>query len=150
MRHDQIGNVDTYEAIDLADFQIGLAQPEAAPFRSAAAVPDMPAAIGKMLVAAYVLLLAAFAITIAHSRGTMFDIVICAVLLTLYVSVPRILLGVEPNQGHRPSFGAFLTKGMDTATGHCSGKDALVQVLIVPVLLTCCALAIGIVALTVL
>jgi hypothetical protein len=149
MRHEQIVKVGTYEAIDMADFQTELPQLEA-PFRSAAAVPDIPAAVGKMLVAAYVTLLATFAVTIAHSRDALFAIAICAIFLTMYLSVPRIFLAVEPKQGVRPSFDVFLTKGLETYTGHCSGKEALVQMLIVPVLLTFCALAMGIVALEVL
>ena len=35
-------------------------------------------------------------------------------------------------------------KGLDTLTGHSTGKDALVQMLIVPVLLTLGLLAMGI------
>jgi hypothetical protein len=149
MRHEQIVKVGTYEAIDMADFQTELPQLEA-PFLSAAAVPDIPSAVGKMLVAAYVSLLATFAITMAHSRDALFAIAICAIFLTMYLSVPRIFLSVEPKQGERPSLDAFLTRGLETYTGHCSGKEALVQMLIVPVLLTFCALAMGIVALEVL
>jgi hypothetical protein len=149
MRHDQIAKAGPFEALDLADFQIGLAAPQT-PFRSAAAAPDIPVVVGKMLVAAYVTLLATFAVTMAHSREAVFALAICAVFLTMYLSVPRIFLGVEPKQGERPSFDAFLTRGLETYTGHCSGKEALVQMLIVPVLLTFCALAMGIVALEVL
>jgi hypothetical protein len=37
-----------------------------------------------------------------------------------------------------------MARGLDTFTGHSSGKDALVQMLIVPILLTLGLLAMGI------
>jgi hypothetical protein len=149
MRHEQFAKAGTYEILDQQDFQSELSTVDE-PFRSAAAAPDIPSAVGKMLVAAYVALLATFAVTMAHSREALFAIAICVVFLTMYLSVPRILLGVEPRQGKRPSFDIFLYKGIETYTGHCSGKEALVQMLIVPVLLTFCALFMGIVALVLL
>jgi hypothetical protein len=150
MRHEQFAKTGTktgtYEVLDLQAFQSEISADEE-PFRSAPAVPDIPPAVGKMLVAAYVALLATFAVTMAHSREAFFAIAICVVFLTMYLSVPRIFLGVEPKQGKRPSFDVFLYTGLETYTGHCSGKDALIQMLMVPVLLTFCALAMGIVAL---
>jgi hypothetical protein len=149
MRHEQIGKPGTYEVHELADFEFGLAQPKT-PFHSAAAAPDIPVAVGRLLVAAYVALLATFAVTMAHSREALLALAICAVFLTMYLSVPRIFFGVEPKQGKRPSLDTFLEKGLETYTGHCTGKEAMVQMLIVPVLLTLCALVMGVIALGVL
>jgi hypothetical protein len=146
MRHEQFVKGARFEVLDLNAFQVEVSAKEA-PFQSASAVPDIPPALGKMLVTAYVTLLATFAFTMAHSRQALFAIAICAVFLTMYLCVPRIFLGVEPKQGKRPSFGVFLDKGLETYAGHCSGRDALIQMLIVPVLLTVCALAMGVVAL---
>jgi hypothetical protein len=146
MRHEQITMDGAYDRLDLTDFLNELPQAQG-PFRSARAAPDIPVGVGQMLVAAYVTLLATFAVTIAHSREALFAMGICAVFLTMYLSVPRIFFGVEPRQGKRPSYDAFLKTGLETYTGHCDGTDALVQILIVPVLLTLCALAMGIVAL---
>ncbi len=92
--------------------------------------------------------LATFAVTMAHSREALFAIAICAVFLAMYLGVPRIFLGVEPKVAKCPSFDAFLYKGLETYTGHCSGKDALLQMLLVPVLLTLCGFAMGIIALS--
>jgi hypothetical protein len=146
MRHEPFSKTGTYEILELADFQPERTQ-AGEPFRSAAAAPDVPAVVGKMLVAVYVTLLATFAVTMARSREAIFAIAICAVFLTMYLGVPRILLGVEPKQTRRPSLDMFLYKGLETYTGYCSGKEALVQMLIVPILLTLCALAMGFVAL---
>jgi hypothetical protein len=147
MRHEQIGKAETYEKVDPASILATRAQPQA-PFRSAAAAPDIPAAVGRMIVAAYTALLGTFAITMAHSRDMLFAMAICAVFLTMYLTIPRIFLGVEPKQGERPTLDLFLYKGMDTYTGHCNGKAALAQILIIPVLLTLCALVMGIIALS--
>ncbi len=148
MRHEQFTKTATYEAKELtklpADIQ-GLEKP----FWSAAAVPDVPAAVGWLLVTAYVALLGAFAITMAHTKETLLAMGICAVFLTMYLAVPRIFLAVEPKQGDRPDFDIFLTKGLATYTGHCSGKDALVQMLMVPILLMLCAFTMGVIALLV-
>jgi hypothetical protein len=149
MRHEKFEKANRLEAHDLAKLEIAAAQPQV-PFRSAEAAPDVPAAVGRMLAGAFVALLATFAATMAHSREALFAIAICAIFLTMYFTVPRIFLGVEPKQGERPSFDMFLDNGLDTYTGHVSGKEALVQILIVPVLLTFCALTMGIVALEVL
>lgn len=149
MRHEQIAKAGTYEAVDLTRLQDANARAKT-PFRSAAAVPDIPVAVGKMLVAAYVALLGTFALTMAHSPRAAFAIVICAVFLTMYLAVPRVFLGVEPRQGNRPSFDTFLRKGLETYTGHCSGKEVLVQMLVVPVLLTLCGLVMGVIAINIL
>ncbi len=148
MRHEKIVTAGPYDALELADFQMELTEPKA-PFRSAPAVPDIPATVGRLLVAAYIILLTVFAVAFAHSKNSLFALAICAVFLTMYLSVPRIFLGVEPKQGKRPDFDTFLYTGLETYTGHCSGKDAMVQILIVPVLLTLCAFAMGAIALTV-
>ncbi len=149
MRHEKIAKAGTYEAVDLDRLQFQAAQPET-PFRSAAAVPDVPAAVGKLLVASYVTLLGTFAVTTAHSPQAMFAIAICTVFLVMYLGVPRVVLGAERGQGSRPSFGIFLRRGLETYTGHCSGKEVLVQMLVVPVVLTLCGLAVGVIALNVL
>ncbi len=148
MRHEKIVTAGPYDVLEPTDFKIEPKQPKA-PFRSAAAAPDIPTAVGRSFVAAYIMLLTVFAVAFAHSREAIFALAICAVFLTTYLSIPRIFLGVEPKQGKRPDFDTFLDKGLETYTGHCSGKEALVQMLIVPVLLTLCAVAMGMIALKV-
>ena len=65
--------------------------------------------------------------------------------MVVFFTVPRIFFAIEPNGERRVSFDRFLAHGIDTFTGHNSGKAALVQMLIVPVLLTLGVLAMGIV-----
>jgi hypothetical protein len=145
MRHEQFAKTGSYETVDLESLQLG--RPEQTDvFRSAAAAPDIPPIVGKMIVAAYVSLLATFAITLARSKELLLPMAICAVFLTMFFSVPRIFLRIEPKQGERPNLDQFLAKGLDTYTGHCSGSAALGQILIIPALLTLCAVVMGTIA----
>ena len=94
-------------------------------FRATPAAPDVPAAVGGLIAASYAGLIA-------------------ALFVIAFFTVPRIFFAVERDSGVRASFDDFLNKGMDTLTGHNSGKAALVQMLVVPVMLTLGVLAMGI------
>ena len=113
-------------------------------FRTTPAAPDVPAAVGGLIAASYAGLIAALAVATIGSAESIFVIVVAALFVVAFFTVPRIFFAVERDSGVRASFDDFLNKGMDTLTGHNSGKAALVQMLIVPVLLTLGVLAIGI------
>jgi len=113
-------------------------------FRATPAAPDVPAAVGGVIAAAYAGLIAALAVATAGSAQSIFAIVVAALFVVVFFTVPRIFFAVERG-GVRASFDDFLANGMDTFTGHNSGKAALVQMLVVPVTLTLGVLAIGIV-----
>ena len=68
----------------------------------------------------------------------------------MFLAVPRIFLAVEADPAKRPSMAEFNARGIDTCTGHLSGRAALVQILVVPVLLSLPLLIIGGVAMAVL
>jgi small-conductance mechanosensitive channel len=143
MRYEQIEVTEAYRKANPAD----LATNDEA-FHSAASTPDMPSAVGKMIVASYIALLGMFAVTMTGSRLSIFSVVIGFIFLFMYLGVPTVLLKTEPKRDQRPSFDHFLQKGIQTYTGPMSGKDVLMQMLLVPVLLTACALTIGIVAMS--
>jgi len=113
-------------------------------FRATPAAPDVPAAVGGLIAASYVGLIAALAVATIGSAESIFVIVIVALFVVAFFTVPRIFFAVERDSGVRASFDDFLNKGMDTLTGHNSGKAALVQMLIVPIMLTLGVLAMGI------
>ena len=113
-------------------------------FQATPAAPDVPAAVGGLIVASYAGLIAALAIATVGSGESIFVIVVAALFAVAFFTVPRIFFAIERDSGARASFDDFLRKGMNTFTGHNSGKAALVQMLIVPVLLTLGVLAIGI------
>lgn len=158
MRHEQITARDGINELDIAAVWPVTAQlahfplPEIArpsdhhPQLAAQALPDMPAAVGMFVVIAYAGLIAALAFTAAGTRESNFMIVIAALFVVMFFSVPRIFLAVELKDGIRPSFDQFMANGTKTLTGHNSAKAALVQILILPVALTVAVLAMGITA----
>jgi hypothetical protein len=154
MRHEQLRHEDTFDLVDVAAiWPVGagpsapLAEVEDALARPSAAVPDMPAAAGKALVAVYGALIGAFALTMASGGGATFAIAISAFYVAVFLAVPALFLKIDAAGRAQPGLSEFLANGMDTATGHISGRGALTQMLVVPLLLTFAILAIGTVAL---
>jgi hypothetical protein len=113
------------------------------PQHRTAAAPDVPVAAGGLMVAAYAALLAAFPLLIAHDGSSFFAIVIGAFYLAMFFGVPAVFFRIEADSSRRPELSLFLERGMQTATGHISGRGALVQMLVVPVLLAGGVVAIG-------
>jgi hypothetical protein len=111
-----------------------------------ASAPDVPAVVFGMLFAAYASLIAAFALATVRSAESVYVVTISALFVLAFFTVPRIFFHVEPKSIRRPGLDRFLRDGIQTLTGHCSGKDALIQMMIVPVLLTFAALAMGVAA----
>lgn len=157
MRHEQIADKASYTKVEMpaawpasarvAPLPLVEAREEAAEaFAPTPSCPDVPAAAGGLVVAAYVGLVATFAVGLTGSAQSLFAIAICGLFLAAFFAVPRIFLGLEGEAKPRPSFQRFLNEGMATMTGRSSGRDALVQMLIVPVLLTFGAAAMGIAA----
>jgi ABC-type amino acid transport system permease subunit len=161
MRHDWLHHRDRFDIVDVAavwprgdgGVQAPLGQIEAcappAP-APAPAVPDMPVAVGRTIVGIYIGIIAAFALTMAKGGQASFMISISAFYVAIFLTVPRLFLAVEADESRRPSWREFLSRGMDTQTGHTSGRAALVQILIVPVLLLTAISAMGLTALMVL
>ena len=118
-------------------------------FRATPAAPDVPAAVGGLIAASYAGLIAALAAATIGSAESIFVIVIVALFVIAFFTVPRIFFAVERDSGARASFDEFLHNGMNTFTGHNSGKAALVQMLVVPIMLTLAVLAMGITIATV-
>ena len=158
MRYEQIHAGTSYEKVDVAAVWPASAQLAPLPlhdidrplvadaFRAAPSAPDIPAAAGGLIAAAYAALIAAFALATVGSRESIFMIVVSELFVVAYFTVPRFFLHIEPAAGRRPTLARFLSDGIATMTGHTSGRDALVQMLIVPVLLTVGVIAMGIAA----
>ena len=151
MRHEQLERRDSFDVVEIATNE-GPAAPALAELElggerlAERAVPDVPVSVGVMIAAAYVAIIGLFAVTIANVGSGPFIIAIDFAFLAAFLTVPVIFLKIEGDRGRRPSFGRFLAEGMQTYTGHVSGKGALAQMLVVPVLLAFAVLAIGIIA----
>lgn len=122
-----------------------LAVSDEEPFRAAPAAPDVPGAVGGMIAGSFTALIGALFIATAESASSIFAIVIAALFVAIFFTVPRIFFAVEPTITPRPGLSQFLDHGMATLTGHSSGPAALVQMLVVPVFLTLAVLAMGLI-----
>jgi hypothetical protein len=150
MRHVELKERGKLDLVDVAAIWPAagpLAEVEAGlETRATPAVPDMPPAIGRAIVAVYAALVGVFFVTMASGAEATFMIAISALYVAIFLAVPRIFLKVENDRSVRPDLGRFMEKGIDTWTGHMSGSSALVQIFVVPVLLTLGMLVIGIAA----
>ncbi len=156
MRHEQVKEREGFDLVDIARIWPGqglgagasLAEVEAGlPFTATPAVPDMPPAIGRAILAVYAALFGVFFLTMASGGEATFMIVVSALYAVIFFAVPRIFLKVEGDRSRRPDLARFMREGIDTWTGHMSGGSALVQIFVVPVLLTLCLSIFGLAAL---
>jgi hypothetical protein len=150
MRHEQISAKDSYTRVEVAAVwpaRTGSAVEQPAhPFEGTAAAPDVPASVGVMIASSYVALVGTFALATVASAYSVYMITISFLFLAAYITVPYLFFRQERSNIRRPSLDRFLRQGMDTLTGHCSGRAALVQMMIVPVFLTLGAAGMGIAA----
>lgn len=151
MRHEQLklrGSFEIFETAQIAP-RLGEAAPtpvgHAAEPISTPAVPDVPPAVGRMLVGIYALVIAAFAATMARGLEASFMIAISGLYVAIYLGVPALFLRVENDRSRRPDLARFLREGLDTWTGRVSGDAALVQIFVVPLMLAVTILAIGLI-----
>ena len=66
--------------------------------------------------------------------------------LTAFFAVPAAFVGVTGQEGRPLAWTEFMRKGIQTATGHSSGSDAAILILILPALIFFWALAIVVIA----
>jgi hypothetical protein len=62
--------------------------------------------------------------------------------LTAFFAVPAIFAGVARDESRSLRWSEFMRKGIETATGHSSGREAAVLVLVLPALIFFWAIAI--------
>jgi hypothetical protein len=115
------------------------------PFRPTPAMADVPAGVARLVAGGYGVLILVFFALFAGSPLAFFSISICAFFVAMFFGVAKLFLAVEAAPGRRPSFERFLHVGLDTLTGRSRGGEALVQMLIVPVLVTAGLAAMGII-----
>ena len=147
MKHEQLENRGSFDIVDLAKVWPNAADAASAPMHevesSMRRAPDVPVAAGGLMAGTYAALLAAFPLLIARDGSSSFAIVIGAFYLVMFFAVPWLFFKIEKDTSRRPELSSFIELGMETATGHIGGKGALVQMLVVPVLLTLGIVAIG-------
>ncbi len=84
------------------------------------------------------LILAYLAVMFAGFRapGMILPIAICVIFTAAFYVVPALWSGMKPGHDDRPlPLQALLAKGIRTHTGWCRGRDAVAQVLLLPILI---------------
>ncbi|KAA2236478.1 hypothetical protein [Salinarimonas soli] len=109
-------------------------------------VPDLPPAVGFMLVGAFAWIIGAYLITFWSDLQALEMVVVDAVYASVYLGVPWLILKLEPRTGQNPTLAVFLDRGLQTFTGHLTGMQALVQILTIPVALASATTAMCLVA----
>jgi hypothetical protein len=127
-------------------------RPRDLPVRAAvmgeAAAPDVPAAVGWMILGVYALIMAVFLSLFARDTEAGLMVAVSGVYFTVYLGVPAAFFRTEARSGDI-DLKRFLRDGLNTWTGHVSGIEAIVQILLVPVALTIALTAIGIISIMV-
>jgi hypothetical protein len=103
---------------------------------------DLPAALHTGY---FGLLLAYLAVMFLGFRapGMIIPIAICVIFTVGFYVVPALWSGMRPERKSQPaSIASLLGKGVQTHVGWLSGRDAVVQVLTIPVLILCWGLAV--------
>ena len=113
-----------------------------------AAAPDVPAAVGMMILGVYALILAAFVALFARDTEAGLMVAIGAVYFMIYLAVPATFFRTEGRSGDI-DLRRFLKDGLHTWTGHVGGLEAIVQILLIPVALAIAITAIGIISIMV-
>jgi hypothetical protein len=94
-------------------------------------------------------MLVAFAV-FWNDAHALFMVVISAGYLAMYIGIPYLLYGMNPNlaDGRMESLREALKRRVHTFTGHISGLEAIAQVITVPTALLVTFAAMGIILVT--
>lgn len=110
-----------------------------------AAAPDVPAAVGVAILAAYGLMMAGFLTFFAGSAENLLAVAVDAVYLAMYLGVPAAMFMVERRKP-RITWFQFLNKGLITWTGHVGGREAVAQILTIPLTIAGGVFGVGLIA----
>lgn len=110
-----------------------------------AAAPDMPAAVGWMILGAYTLIMASFLLLFARDTEAGLMVAISGIYFTVYLGVPAVIFRTEARSGDI-DLRHFLKNGLNTWTGHVDGREAIVQILLIPAAVLLAVTAIGIIS----
>ena len=102
---------------------------------------EMPKALYGATVALYLGFIAVMGVGL-QSPGLVIPMAIFAIFIIAGFGVPAIWTRLEPDHAHRQMrLDALMRRGIATHTGHLAGRDAVVQMLILPVLILLWGLA---------
>lgn len=137
-------DADIWPVLDFPVGQSAGAEPRRIRFGEAAA-PDIPAEVGRMILLAYAVMMTGLFLLFTGSLEAAMMVVISILYTAIYLAVPTIFLRMEGRSGRIP-MSDFLARGLDCWTGHIEGREALLQILLIPAALIAAILVIGIAA----
>lgn len=106
---------------------------------------EMPTAIYGMMAALFFGFMGIMAVGFSHPE-MLVPMGINFAFLTAFFAVPAVIVNVSVEEERALRWSEFMRKGIDTATGHTSGGEAAILVLLLPFLVFCWAIAIVILA----
>lgn len=119
--------------------------PDRADVMGEAAAPDVPAAVGWMILGAYAMIIASFLLLFARDMEAGLMVAISGVYFTVYLGVPAVVFRTEARSGD-VDLRHFLRHGVNTWTGHVDGYEAIVQILLIPSAVLIAITAIGVIS----
>lgn len=102
---------------------------------------ELPTALYVAMAALLFGFLAVLAIGLS-SPGLVVPMAINFVFLTAFFAVPTIFVRTARDSSRAAGWTRFMERGIETATGHASGKEAAVLMLLLPAFIFCWAVAI--------
>lgn len=108
---------------------------------------ELPAALYATMVALLVGFLVILAVGFANP-GLAVPMAINAIFLTAFFGIPILFVRAAHDEKRSLGWSEFMERGIETATGHSSGRDATMLVLLLPLFIFCWAIAIIVIVAT--
>ena len=110
---------------------------------------ELPAVTYKLAAGLYFAFIAIMSVSFGNPQ-LVIPMAICVIFVTMFFAMPTIWVKMKPaSRSKSLTWGQLHTKGVATLTGRLSARDAMAQVLVLPVLIVFWALAVGVIAATV-
>ncbi len=106
---------------------------------------ELPIALYGATVGLYLAFLAIMFAGLA-TPGLIIPMAIFTIFIVGMFGVPAVWTRLKDNQSKPMTMGGFAQKGIMTNTGHCTARDAMIQMLILPVLIVLWACAVVVIA----
>jgi hypothetical protein len=106
---------------------------------------ELPGGVYRSVVFAFAWMMLAAWLAFGGSVGTDLDLTIASILCAVFLGIPFVMhrTATKSCRWHNRNNRSFLRSGLDTATGPISGKEAWLQVALIPIALALAATLIG-------
>jgi len=112
---------------------------------STPAVSDIPKAVGFAVVGAFGAVVLCFMLFFSGSAQSRFVTVVTLCFCAVYFAIPFILIVLQPKSARRSAWSSFRRNGLSVRTGHVGGKEALLQIFVLPICLFVAAVGMGVI-----